>query len=161
MILKSYRVWFRIVDWLISLLPKKIRPVARKAHKFALVGGVATILNYGLYTLLFTVFDVYYIISAATGYTMGVLFSFAFNLKWTFKYTKGSIYTLIGYLLVYAVSYFISIEVFLRFIVEVAGVHPLVGNILAIGVSTATNFLGCNYFVFNDEIGKRRTIIVR
>lgn len=123
-----------------------------KSHflKFCLVGGVATVLNYAVFFVLYRYIDVFYIASSGIGYIVGVLFGFYFNKKFTFESTSNDYYQEgIVYFLLYLISLFIGLAL-LRTLVFL-GVPVLSANVLVIGVTTVTNYLGSKYLVFNSH----------
>src|SRR3989338_11195354 len=76
--------------------------------KFCFVGGIATILNYGLFYILFT-FGFHYLLSAASGYILGVVIGFILNKILTFQSSsknKVNVYT-IRYLVI-STAYFLD-----------------------------------------------------
>jgi len=123
-----------------------------KVHfiKFCLVGGIATILNYAVFFVLYRYFDVFYIASSGIGYIVGVVFGFYFNKVFTFESGSDDYYQEGGvYLALYLASLFIGLAL-LRTLVSV-GVPVLSANVLVIGFTTVTNYLGSKYLVFNSN----------
>ena len=120
----------------------------QKVYKFVLVGLISTFINYSFFTILFKLFEFYYIFASASGYLIGLLFGFQLNKNWTFitQVNKNQSYVT-SYFLVYLIS-LLSSQILLFFLVEVLILSPLIGNIMAIGLSTSMNFLGTNFLVF-------------
>lgn len=119
-----------------------------KFLKFGIVGVISTIANYGLFTLLLKVFVLHYILSAVAGYMTGLVLGFFLNKNWTFV---AQIDRQRSYLFLYFVVYIISLifsQLFLILLVEKLELDPLLANVFAIGLSTISNFIGTNYFVF-------------
>ena len=120
----------------------------KKGYKFGIVGIISTIINYGVFALLYKTLGIYYILSSVTGYVSGLSLGYLLNKHWTYieqiEKTKSYI---IEYIIVYMISLFIS-QIFLYSVVEIITINPLYANILAIGLSTIMNFLGTNFFVF-------------
>jgi ribulose-phosphate 3-epimerase len=122
--------------------------------KFALIGGLATVINYGIFFILYKFLSVNYLLSSAVGYMSGVFVGFNLNKKFTFKYQSGNT-TLeaIKYLMIYSASLFMGL-ILLRLLVYL-GINVLLANLLTIGFTTMTNYFGSRYFVFYDsEINK-------
>lgn len=116
--------------------------------KFLLIGGISTIINYGLFYVLFTVGGIAYIVSAIAGYVIGLLFGYFFNRMWTFESTNSrKVHEFSKYLLVYMISLIFSM-LFLAFLVEYVAIDALIANVFAIGLSTVMNFVGCKLVVF-------------
>jgi len=53
--------------------------------RFCFVGGLSTIINYGLFFILLTYLNLNYLFSSASGYISGTIFGFFLNKKYTFK----------------------------------------------------------------------------
>lgn len=120
----------------------------KQANKFIIIGGLSTLINYGVFFILFSAFEIHYLISAILGYIAGFIFGFIFNRSWTFVSIETKrLREFISYLLLYAASLALSMF-FLKFLVAVIMLQPLHANIAAIGLSTTTNFLGCKIFIF-------------
>lgn len=116
-----------------------------------MVGVISTAVNYLLFIILFSVFGIYYLLSSIAGYFSGLTLGYLLNKKWTFKTnvnTKKRYFY--SYLLVYLSSLVIAQGVLLLF-VEIFGFIPEIGNIISIGVSTMTNFIGTNFIVFRSR----------
>ncbi|MBN2367893.1 GtrA family protein [Candidatus Woesearchaeota archaeon] len=117
--------------------------------KFAVIGGVSTIINYSVFLLLLSI-GVNYIISSAFGYMSGVLFGFVFNRKITFKSEGDKKTEVLKYFAVYLISLFLGVSI-LRFLVEILSIPAWFSNILVICFTTMTNFLGAYFVVFNKK----------
>ena len=121
----------------------------RELFRFIVVGSWATIINYLLFYTLFEILDINYLVSSAFGFIVGVFSGYNFNRKWTFKvkkYKKRS--ETISYFIVYMVSLIISL-LFLEILVNIAGLDPKIANLLTIGLTTCTNYIGVKKIVFN------------
>jgi len=128
--------------------------------KFAIVGGFATILNYGLFFALFKLFNVNYLISSATGYISGVILGFYLNKTWTFESeSKEYVPEVIKYFIVYAISLVVGLGL-LKILVSYLNIHPLVANIGVIGCTTIMNFIGTKFFVFQKKNEKNVNFLV-
>ncbi len=129
--------------------------------KFVFIGLSSTAINYGVFFVLFQFFQIYYALAHVIGYILGVVFGYAFNRSWTFDSVipKKKV-EFVLYFTVYILSLMTSVAA-LQILVEVSELNPLIANILSIGVSTITNFLGCKFLVFNPEaINKLKKISV-
>jgi len=117
-------------------------------YKFIAVGIWSTIINYGVFYILLEFLNVNYLIASAAGFISGVYAGYGFNRKWTFKAKQEKKYTgIIKYYAVYIVSLILSL-LFLKVVVVIVGIDPKIANILAIGLTTCTNFVGIKKFVF-------------
>ena len=87
-------------------------------------------------------------ISSGIGFVAGVFAGFFLNKNWTFDsrlvQTKRII---ISYFLVYIFSLALSL-VFLKIAVGIFHISPEIANLLAICLTTCTNFIGTKFYVF-------------
>ena len=151
---RATETWQKFTQPLIRLLPSRLQKVADRFARFALVGALATLLNYAVFYVLYTWAYVHYNVASASGYIAGVFLGFTLNRSFTFEYRRRGISVLLSYVAVYAASLILSL-LFLSLLVEAIGMDPRIGNVLAICLSTLTNFIGCHYFVFDDDARKR------
>ena len=95
------------------------RDMGKKTHemaKFVVVGILSTIVNYGVFVILFKLFGVFYVTSSIAGYISGVAVGYTLNRLWTFQSTSENRATeFIRYLGVYILSLLVSI-IALRFL---------------------------------------------
>jgi putative flippase GtrA len=116
--------------------------------KFLIVGGASTIINYGIFFVLYNYFQINYQLSSAIGYIVGALFGFFFNKYWTYESDSKQYHKeMLKYFLVYTVSLFMGLGL-LRFLVVVLHLSPLIANVVTIGCTTITNFLGTKFIIF-------------
>lgn len=130
---------------------EKVYKLKDRFFKFLFVGGFFTILNYAIFYVLFRFFGVHYIVSSATGYTIGLILGYFVNKFWTYGVSKDSKEDYaFKYLLVYMVS-LVTGALFLKFLVEYLLIDERISNVFSIGLSTMTNFLGTNFLVFKED----------
>jgi len=122
---------------------------ARKILVFLLVGVFTTACNYSVFWLLLNVFHLHYLVSSWTGYLTGVLAGFFLNARFTFAAGKTGGRDPALYLAVYLFSLAVSTGL-LYLLVDLLGIAPEWANIIAIGQSTVTNYVGCRFFVFRS-----------
>src|SRR3989344_3720121 len=127
-------------------LETKDSGITSQFSRFVVVGGISTLINYGIFFVLYTILSVNYIAASAAGYVIGAVFGYLFNARLTFKSSAG--FSIIPYFVVYLFSLVASLGVLKFFSVSLA-VSPLIANVIAIAFSTATNFSGCRWAVFN------------
>lgn len=118
--------------------------------KFLIVGVLSTTINYATFALLLLGIHVAYILASVIGYVIGMVFGYVLNRRWSFSTTSGmSLTEVVLYGLVYMGSLGVN-TLSLFALVEYGAVSPLVGNVSAITISTATNYLGLRYAVFGN-----------
>jgi len=119
-----------------------------KIIKFLIVGFISTLINYSAFALLYRLLNLNYLISSAAGYLIGLIAGYFMNKYWTFA---SQVEAKKRYFFMYLAVSLISSLAFLRFLVETKIFNPLIANILAIALSTAMNFLGTNFIVFESK----------
>ncbi len=122
-------------------------PVFPEFLRFASVGVVSTAINYGVFLISLYALGLDFITAGATGYIAGVAVGFGLNKRFTFKSDGSTKAELQKYFAVYTFSLFLGLSL-LKLLVQSAGVHPAAANVLVIGVTTATNFIGSKFFAF-------------
>ena len=119
--------------------------------KFVLVGSISTVINYGFFFLLYSTLSLNYIIAAAIGYVIGLLVGFIINKSWTFQAQDKSRNFIFDYLIIYILSLALGM-LFLEFLVKQLNLIAEIANILVIGLTTFTNFVGIKFLVFKKWI---------
>lgn len=137
-----------------SIIAKRVSQIVQTNKvtfgKFLLVGALATIVNYGVFFLLFSA-DVNYILAATIGYCSGIVVGFVKNRTFTFNSSNKRMYRkFISYILVYLVSLILGLGV-LWICVNLFELVPTIGNLCSLVLTTITNYLGSKYFVFGQE----------
>lgn len=119
--------------------------IVRQFVKFCIVGVSNTVLTLSVIFLLMRVFEVNYIIANMVGYLLGVVNSFLWNKRWTFR-SKGPLgRESVAFGLVFAVSYVIQLGG-LVLLKEV--VHVDIAQILSLVLFSVVNFLGNRFISF-------------
>ena len=123
----------------------------KQFQKFAVVGITNTAIGYSVFFGLFHFVHFHYLAAAVVGYVSGLVWGFFFNRRWTFRSAEGArSRQFIPFGSVYLVSLLLSM-LLLRFLVAALHMDPRAANIVAIGLSTLTNFAGCKLFVFRHS----------
>lgn len=118
--------------------------------KFICVGLLSTIFNYLVFFLLYYYFSIFYLISSGAGFLSGVFLGYIFNRAWTFEYKTHTFKLMFFYTSIYCASLLLSLA-FLKIVVDYFNVNVLFANVLAIGITTCTNFIGLKYLVFKTN----------
>ena len=121
--------------------------IQRQFIKFIVIGVFSTVINYGIFFILYHFIAVHYIASSAIGFMSGVFVGYHFNKNWTFGVAEKSPHYLYQYYLVYTISLVLGLG-FLHLLVKRLDIIPEIANILTIGLTTCTNFLGTKFWVF-------------
>lgn len=129
------------------------RPMVRQFFKFGLVGALNTVLDYTLFTLLFSWAHVYYLVANGISFSVAVINSYILNRRWTYRSQhpnwRGEG---LKYLTVYVIGLGIS-EALLFLFVEHVHLHQLVAKALTVGIVIFWNFFGTRFWAFRHPPG--------
>ncbi len=147
--------------WLASWLNRWI-PVALQFMKFAIVGGLNTLLDLGILNLEIFIFGVAaglsYSIFKSVSFLIAVVSSYLWNKYWTFQsHKKTSGGEVVRFFFVNLVGFAINVgaaSIVVNFIGAPAGITPSlwanIGAVSAIAVSLIWNFIGMKFIVFKQ-----------
>lgn len=117
--------------------------------KFCLVGSTGALIHLGLLYSLTEFLHIWYVLSAAIGFTVAVLNNFVWDRLWTFKNTSPRIpRQLVMFFTINVISLCINLSV-LYVLTEYAGMWYIEAQIVAILVAVTNNFLGNRRFTFS------------
>ena len=84
------------------------------------------------------------------GYSLGLINSFIWNKRWTFKSENHYSKEIIPFLIVFIVSYIANLVVTI-FSVEILRIDPNISQVIGIGAYTLTNFLSNRRWTFSEK----------
>ena len=116
------------------------RQIFKQFLKYSIVGILNTIIGLGTIFVLYNVYEVNYILANIFGYSFGLINSFIWNKRWTFKSVNHYSKEIIPFLLIFIVSYFANL-ITLIINVEIFKIVPNISQVLGIGAYSITNFL--------------------
>lgn len=126
------------------------KKTAKEFKNFAIVGIISTAVNYLIFYSLVHFFGLHYLISSSFRFITGIFVSYGLNRIYTFSDPSIDMKNeFAAYVVVCIFSLLLSLASLWVF-VELFGINPLIGNVLAIGVSTVSNFLGLKTFVYSN-----------
>lgn len=115
--------------------------------RFLIVGGIATVVNYLVFYLILKKGGQYQVASAC-GFLAGVGVGFPLNKAWTYQHSSSvSARLFYKYSAVYLASLLINIYT-LGMLVGHFKLDARIANVIAIIVTTITNFIGTKFWVF-------------
>ena len=114
--------------------------------KFVAVGILNTALSFGCYAWLLNL-GVPYLVASVAAFTAGALNGYRLNRKWTFAVGAPNVAGLVRYLVVRLGGIILNSGL-LVVIVEVVGVGPLVGQVVALPAVSALAFIASRQWVF-------------
>lgn len=114
--------------------------------KFIFVGVLNTIVGYGAYFILLYL-NIHYILALIISSVIGIIHSFIWNKKWTFK-SKGDVRKeSLRFISVYGIAFLINL-VILALFVEKLMFDPKIAQAFALCIVTIISFVGHKYWSF-------------
>jgi len=123
----------------------------KKFVKFCLVGLCNTFITFYTFYLLSELAGINYILSSFTGYTAGMINSFALNRSWTFHNNNKKVTVQFArFIMVNLIA--LGINLLVMYIgVEHFRINKLIAQLFAMIFSTLVNFTGSTALVFKDK----------
>jgi putative flippase GtrA len=119
--------------------------LAHEQFRFLVVGGVNTAVGYGFFAL-FLLFSGY-LASLYLSYAAAVVVAFVLHRRFTFRVRGNVVVDFVRFVGVYVVSLAVNTAV-LPLLVEVAGLHPLWAQAIALVITTVISYVGHKWFSF-------------
>jgi len=122
----------------------------RRITRFGCVGGLNTLIDFGMFSLLNGLFGVNYVISQIVSYSSGTLNSYILNKYWTFTDTKTSKKTtkeIVQFIVVNSASLGISL-IGLSLLMKDSSMNAFFAKIISMVLAQVVNFLGYRFWVF-------------
>ncbi|MHA1273261.1 MAG: GtrA family protein [Promethearchaeota archaeon] len=121
-----------------------------QAFRFAVVGGLGTIVNILVLFLFTEIFHIFYIISEIIAFIISSLHNFTLNKIWTFKevFKEKLMIKYTQFISVSVISLFVNLTV-LFMLVEYFGFYYILGELVAICVAFFFNFIGNKLWTFS------------
>ena len=132
-------------DQTISFLSKIIN---QEFGKFIMVGVLNTVINYGVFILLFIAFNLIYFVAGAIGFLSGSVSGFFLNRLWTFK---SNVPIAAGFLKYFIIQLFcLGAHIATQIgVTEILGVPEIFSQLAGITVTTFMNYFFSRSIVFN------------
>lgn len=121
--------------------------VRRELVRYVMVGIGSFVIDYGLFFVLHSLMNVWYLGATAISQTIALLFNFFSNRHWSFKKTGATHKQLFRYCLLQAWNYAFAI-IALYALVTFGDVSPLISKLIIIPIISSWNFLLYKYFVY-------------
>ncbi|AGK96492.1 GtrA family protein [Clostridium pasteurianum] len=118
--------------------------------RFGCVGCLNTTFDFGIFSLLNSVFGINYIISQIASYSSGTLNSYLLNKFWSFNDTKISKKTtmeVVQFIVVNSASLGVSL-IGLRILMRDNSMNPFFAKIISMVLAQVVNFVGYRFWVF-------------
>ncbi len=119
----------------------------RQIIRFGIVGGLAFIIDYGVYALLTQVFSVYYILASVISFSLSVIFNYILSITWVFDVNKKQgVKEFIVFIVLSVIGLLLN-SLILYLSVELLHIHELIGKIIATIIVMIYNFITRKIFI--------------
>lgn len=126
----------------------QIKKISSEFLKFAIVGILNTLINYGIFIFLLSILGVIYYVSGAIGFIAGAITGFILNRYWTFGSSVPIMIGSIKYFVVQLIC--LSIHMLIQIsVTKYLQVPEVYSQLAGIAVTTIVNFVISRKFVFN------------
>jgi putative flippase GtrA len=125
-----------------------LKKIFSEFSRFAVVGVINTIINYGVFISFLSIFNVIFYLSGAIGFISGAISGFFLNRYWTFNSNVSLLHGSTKYFAIQILCLCIHIIVQL-FVTKILMVQEVYSQIAGIAVTTFVNFVLSRKFVFN------------
>lgn len=115
--------------------------------KFGVVGGLAFIIDYGIYTLLLQVFHINYVISGIISFSVSVIFNYILSIIWVFDIKKKQTVKEFIIFVILSVIGLILNTIILYISVDKFHIHEQIGKIIATAIVMVYNFITRKIFI--------------
>ena len=122
--------------------------------RFGCVGGLNTTIDFGIFSVLNSLFGVNYAISQILSYSGGSLNSYFLNKYWTFNDTKTIKKTtkeIVQFIVVNSASLVVSL-IGMSILLSNKSMNPLIAKIICMVLAQVVNFLGYRFWVFGTIV---------
>lgn len=116
--------------------------------KFGIVGGISTLLDYGLMLLFAEVFDIFYLLSSTLSYSISLVFNYVASMRYVFRGREDM--NKLKEFLIFTVLCLMGLginQLVLWLIVEYAGIDYRISKIGATAVVMIWNFVTRKLFL--------------
>ena len=132
-----------------QLLKNKTNNLFIQLFRYTIVGGIAFVFDFGTLTVLTEIFNIYYLLSAAIAFLLGLSVNYLLSIIWVFekhtvkaKSVEFAVFALIG-----VVGLALN-EFFIWFFTEIVDFHYLISKILSTVFVYLWNFFVRKYTLF-------------
>lgn len=125
------------------------RSNTRAFFLYICIGGLSSLINYVIFTLLYGLFHLHYQWALTIGYFSGAVANFMLNRQVTFQVMDKMHRQLIKYLILLLTNYYINLTI-VYFLVDHLQYSPYVAVIISIGSTVMFTYIASKYWVYRS-----------
>ena len=126
---------------------KKYKKLIKQIFKFGIVGGLAFIIDYGIFTLLTQIFNIHYLVSSIISFSVSVIFNYIMSIKWVFDVNKKQdTKDFIVFIVLSVIG--LGLNSLIMYIsVDIISIHEMISKIIATFIVMIYNFITRKIFI--------------
>lgn len=122
-------------------MSKKRKSLYIQIFKFVVVGGIATLIDWVIYFVLFNYFHIFPLISNVISYSISVIYNFIMSVKWVFDTKNKSMKRLLFEFIILSLIGLIISEFIIWFFLEILSFNSIIAKILSTLIVMVINFI--------------------
>ena len=122
------------------------KDLVKQILKFAICGGTAFIIDYGVFIVLTQVFKIYYLIASIISFTISVIYNYILSIKWVFKAKKQNVKEFFIFVVLSIIGLGIN-SLIMYIFVDLISIHELISKVIATIIVMIYNFITRKIFV--------------
>ena len=122
-------------------MSKKRKSLYIQIFEFVVVGGIATLIDWIIYFVLFNYFHIFPLISNIISYSISGIYNFIMSVKWVFDTKDKSMKRLLFEFIVLSLLGLIISEFIIWFFLEILSFDSIIAKILSTLIVMVINFI--------------------
>lgn len=122
-------------------MSEKRKQLYIQIFKFVVVGGIATLIDWAIYYILFNYFHIFPLISNIISYSISVIYNFIMSVKWVFDTKNKSMKRLLLEFIILSLIGLIISEFIIWLFLELLSFNSFIAKILSTLIVMVINFV--------------------
>ncbi len=119
----------------------------RQILRFGVVGGLAFLIDYGIFTILSQFLHVHYLVASIISFSISVIFNYILSIKWVFDVTKKQDAKDFALFIILSVIGLGINSLIMYISVDLMHIHELIAKIIATAIVMVYNFISRKIFI--------------
>ncbi len=144
------KIWMSKIQESLKRAAAFIVAVRFQFIKYAIAGSATFVIDYGIFFILHTLNDIFYLYASALSQISALLFNFTVQKKWTFASSGNTSKQLLRYTFLQVWNYGFSLLA-LFILVDIIEIQTLIAKLLTVGIIVSWNFLAYKFLVYHTN----------